>query len=80
MAADLYGATVYLQEKLKILMKKQSAMFEIMKHFSASLPLLLYLFSHGPIPEVRKLVTQLYCYIDNFCYHMYSMCARRSIL
>jgi len=27
--ANSYGATIYLQEKLKILMKKQSAMFEI---------------------------------------------------
>ena len=46
-----YGATVYLQEKLKILLKKQSAMFEILKHFLGTLPLLFYSFSHGPIPR-----------------------------
>jgi len=52
--ANSYGATIYLQEKLKILMKKQSAMFEIMKHFSASMPLLLYSFSHGPVPRFEN--------------------------
>ena len=46
-----YGATIYLQEKLKILLKKQSAMFEILKHFLGTLPLLFYSFSHGPIPR-----------------------------
>lgn len=46
-----YGATIYLQEKLKILMKKQSAMFEILKHFISTMPLLFYSFSHGPIPR-----------------------------
>lgn len=49
--ANSYGATIYLQEKLKTLMKKQSAMFEILKHFSATMPLLMYSFSHGPVPR-----------------------------
>ena len=49
--ANSYGATIYLQEKLKILMKKQSAMFEIVKHFMGTLPLLVYSFSKGPIPR-----------------------------
>ena len=46
-----YGAVVYLQEKMKNLIKRQSAMMEIVKHFLSALPLLLYSFSYGPIPR-----------------------------
>jgi len=46
-----FGAIVYFQEKLKLLIKKQSAMFEILNQFASTLPFLLYSFSHGPIPR-----------------------------
>ena len=46
-----YGAVIYLQEKMKNLIKRQSAMMEIVKHFLGTLPLLMYSFSYGPIPR-----------------------------
>ena len=46
-----YGAVIYLQEKMKTLIKKQAAVFEVLKHFLGALPLLFYSFSYGPIPR-----------------------------
>ena len=48
---NTFGSIIYLQEKLKVLIKKQSAMFEVLNQFAATLPFLLYSFSHGPIPR-----------------------------
>lgn len=52
-----FGAIIYLQEKLKLLIKKQSAMFEVLNQFAATLPFLLYSFSHGPIPRFAYWLT-----------------------
>ena len=52
-----YGAVIYLQEKMKNLIKRQSAMIEIVKHFLSTLPLLLYSFSYGPIPRFAYWLT-----------------------
>merc|ERR1711871_991226 len=52
-----YGAVIYLQEKMKNLIKRQSAMIEIVKHFLGTLPLLLYSFSYGPIPRFAYWLT-----------------------
>ena len=46
-----YGAVIYLQEKMKNLIKKQTAIFEVLKHFLGALPLLFYSYSYGPIPR-----------------------------
>ena len=48
---NTFGSIIYLQEKLKVLIKKQSAMFEVLNQFATTLPFLLYSFSHGPIPR-----------------------------
>ena len=48
--ANSYSA-IYFQEKLKLLIKKQSAMFEVLMQFTKTLPLLMYSFSRGPIPR-----------------------------
>ena len=49
--SNSYAAITYFQEKLKLLIKKQSAMFEVLNQFSATLPFLMYTFTHGPIPR-----------------------------
>ena len=49
--ANSYSAIIYFQEKLKLLIKKQSAMFEVLMQFTKTLPLLMYSFSRGPIPR-----------------------------
>jgi len=49
--ANSYAAIMYFQEKLKILIKKQTAIFEILSQFSATIPFMLYSFSRGPIPR-----------------------------
>ena len=48
---DNISTSLYLHEKLKNLIKKQTAIVEITKHYLASFPILLYSFSHGPIPR-----------------------------
>ena len=49
--ANSYSAIIYFQEKLKLLIKKQSALLEVLMQFSKTLPLLMYSFSNGPIPR-----------------------------
>ena len=49
--ANSYSAIIYFQEKLKLLIKKQSALLEVLMQFSRTLPLLMYSFSYGPIPR-----------------------------
>ena len=49
--ANSYSAIMYFQEKLKVLIKKQTAIFEILSQFAATIPFLLYSFSRGPIPR-----------------------------
>ena len=49
--ANSYSAIIYFQEKLKLLIKKQSALLEVLMQFSKTLPLLMYSFSYGPIPR-----------------------------
>ena len=52
-----YAAVIYLQEKMKVLIKKQSAVFEVLKHFLGALPMLFYSFSYGPIPRFAGWLT-----------------------
>lgn len=49
--ANSYSAIMYFQEKLKVLIKKQTAMFEVLSQFAATIPFMLYSFSRGPIPR-----------------------------
>lgn len=49
--SNSYAAVLYFQEKIKILIKKQSAIFEVLNQFSSTLPFLLYSFTRGPIPR-----------------------------
>ena len=44
-------ASIYLQEKIKVMLKKQNAMFMVMKQYVTLMPLLFYSFTHGPIPR-----------------------------
>ena len=54
---DNISTSLYLHEKLKNIIKKQNAMVEITKHFISSFPVLLYSFSHGPIPRFANWLT-----------------------
>jgi hypothetical protein len=47
-----YSAILYLQEKIKLIIKKQTAMFTIFKQFSLSLKFILSSFSNGPVPRI----------------------------
>lgn len=49
--SNSYATLLYFQEKLTLLHKKQSAIFEILSQFLTSLPFLLYSFTNGPIPR-----------------------------
>jgi hypothetical protein len=49
--ANSYSAIIYFQEKLKLLIKKQTAMFEVLSQFASTLPFIMYSFSNGPIPR-----------------------------
>ena len=39
-----FGTIIYLQEKLKVMIKKQSALFEVLKQFANTLPFLFTVF------------------------------------
>tara|TARA_B100000575_G_C23143394_1_gene666289 strand:+ start:10656 stop:12161 length:1506 start_codon:yes stop_codon:yes gene_type:complete len=47
--SNSYAAIIYFQEKIKTIIKKQSAMFEVISQFSATMPMIIYSFTHGPI-------------------------------
>jgi hypothetical protein len=49
--SNSYSAIVYFQEKLKLIIKKQSALFALFSQFSTSMNFLLYSFIKGPIPR-----------------------------
>ncbi len=49
--SNSYAAVTYFQEKLKLLIKKQSAMLSILNQFAQTLPFLMYTFTHGPVPR-----------------------------
>lgn len=49
--SNSYATLLYFQEKLTLLHKKQSAIFEILSQFLTSLPFLFYSFTNGPIPR-----------------------------
>lgn len=42
-------AAVYLQEKMRLLIRKQTAIFEILNQLSGTLPFLMHSFMYGPI-------------------------------
>uniref|UniRef100_A0A6C0IXR9 Hedgehog/Intein (Hint) domain-containing protein n=1 Tax=viral metagenome TaxID=1070528 RepID=A0A6C0IXR9_9ZZZZ len=49
-----YSAMLYLQEKIKLLIKKQSAVFTLFNQFAISLKFVLASFTEGPIPRIAK--------------------------
>lgn len=49
--ANSYSAILYFQEKIKLLIKKQTAMFEVLSQFASTLPFIMYSFMNGPIPR-----------------------------
>lgn len=55
-----YAAIMYFQEKLKVLIKKQSAMFAILSQFVSTIPFLLYSFSRGPIIRYSMWLTKYF--------------------
>ena len=65
-----YSAILYLQEKIKLLIKKQSAMFTIFKQFSLSLTFILSSFVNGPVPRIvnffKHYATLMFTFIG-FC-------------
>ena len=70
-----YSAIIYLQEKIKLLIKKQTAMFTLYKQFSLSLKLILSSFTNGPIPRIVKFLKYyaglMFTFIG-FCFVMFS--------
>ena len=48
--SNSYAAVVYMQEKIKSIIKRQSAMFEVLTLFGTSMPFLFHSFAYGPIP------------------------------
>jgi hypothetical protein len=50
--ANSYAAVVYFQEKFKLILRKQAAMFSVFKQYAQSMKFLLYSFSNGPIPRI----------------------------
>lgn len=47
--SNSYAAIIFFQEKMKVIIKKQSAIFEVISQFAATLPMIIYSFTHGPI-------------------------------
>lgn len=47
--SNSYAAVLYFQEKLKLIIKKQSALFEIFSQFAGTMPFIIYSFMNGPI-------------------------------
>ena len=52
-----YGAMIYLQEKLKVMIKKQVAVFSILSQMLQILPFIFYSFANGPITGFGYWVT-----------------------
>lgn len=50
--SNSYAAVVYFQEKFKLILRKQAAMFSVFKQFALSMNFLLHSFSNGPIPRL----------------------------
>jgi hypothetical protein len=50
--SNSYAAVVYFQEKFKLILRKQAAMFSVFKQFALSMKFLLHSFSNGPIPRL----------------------------
>lgn len=48
--SNSYAAITYMQEKIKSIIKRQSAMFEVLTLFGTSMPFLFHSFAYGPIP------------------------------
>ena len=48
------AAVRYFQEKFKLIIKKQAALFAMFKQFSTSLRYIMYSFSNGPIPKMAQ--------------------------
>jgi len=49
--SNSYAAIIYLQEKLKVIIKKQSALFALFNEYNKSMNFILYSFIKGPIPK-----------------------------
>lgn len=50
--SNSYAAVVYFQEKFKLILRKQAAMFSVFKQYAQSMKFLLHSFSHGPVPRL----------------------------
>ncbi len=48
---NTFAAFVYLQEKMKNMIKRQSAIFEVLMQFFTAMPFIFHSFSNGPIPR-----------------------------
>lgn len=56
--SNTFSTMMYLQEKLKVMFKKQAAIFEILKQFSSTLPFLFQSFRYGPVPRFLNWITK----------------------
>ena len=52
--SNSYAAIIYFQEKLKLLIKKQTAAFALLHQYNKSMHFLLYSFTNGPIPRFTE--------------------------
>jgi len=52
--SNSYAAIIYFQEKLKLLIKKQTAAFALLHQYNKSMHFLLYSFTNGPIPKFTE--------------------------
>jgi len=48
---NTFSGLIYLQEKLKSIVQKQSAVFEVLSQFFATMPFMFYSITNGPIPR-----------------------------
>lgn len=49
--SNSFGTMYYFQEKLRNIIKRQSAVFEILSQFLTTMPFLFYSFTNGPVPR-----------------------------
>ena len=52
--SNSYASIMYLQEKLKLIIRKQAALFSLFKQFGDSVQMIMYSYTNGPIPKAMK--------------------------
>ena len=55
-----FAAILYLQEKMKLIIKKQSAMMEVLNQLVSTLPFMLHAFYNGPIVRFGAWMTSFF--------------------